>query len=66
MVSKLGAEREKDVKFAASLLEGCLVDLDLLLERAARLPASSERVKAWIVAVWRLYTPRIAITSGHC
>lgn len=44
VVSKLAAGREKDIVFAASLLDAELVGLDTLLARAAQLPRSSARV----------------------
>jgi hypothetical protein len=53
VVSKLAAGRDKDVVFAASLLEARLVNLDVLIERAAKLSTSGERVTAWLTAYRR-------------
>jgi hypothetical protein len=50
VVSKLAAGREKDMTFAASLLDARLVHIDELLERAAMLPGSGPRVTAWLRA----------------
>jgi hypothetical protein len=50
VVSKLAAGREKDIAFAASLLDAGLVNLSIVLERAAVLPASAKRVTAWLRA----------------
>ncbi|MGJ6127146.1 DUF6036 family nucleotidyltransferase [Mycolicibacterium sp. Y3] len=58
VVSKLAAGRGKDVVFAAALLDAGLVKLEVLTERAARLPASGDRVAAWLVA----YRRRLAVT----
>lgn len=55
VVSKLAAGREKDAVFATSLLDARLVHLDVLLERAARLPHSSERVIAWLIGYQRKF-----------
>ena len=53
VVSKLAAGREKDITFAASLLDARLVNIDVLLARAAMLPASGRRVTAWLHAYER-------------
>ncbi len=50
VLSKLAAGRGKDVVFAAALLDAGLVNLEVLVERAAGLPASGDRVGAWLVA----------------
>jgi hypothetical protein len=53
VVSKLAVGREKDIAFAASLLDARLVDVSTLLERAGLLPACGERVIAWLHAYQR-------------
>jgi Nucleotidyltransferase of unknown function (DUF6036) len=53
VASKLAAGREKDMAFAASLLDARLVNVSVLLERAAALPAGAERVIAWLRAYQR-------------
>lgn len=53
VVSKLAAGREKDIAFAATLLNARLVHIDVLLTRAAMLPASGQRVAAWLLAYQR-------------
>lgn len=53
VVSKLAAGREKDIGFAASLLNARLVDIEVLLTRAAMLPISGHRVTAWLLAYRR-------------
>lgn len=53
VVSKLVAGREKDITFAASLLGAGLLQVDVLLTRAAMLPASGGRVIAWLRAYQR-------------
>lgn len=53
VVSKLAAGREKDITFAASLLDARLVQVDVLLTRAAMLPVSGRRVVAWLHAYQR-------------
>lgn len=58
VVSKLAAGRGKDVVFAAALLDAGLVELEVLIARAARLPASGDRVAAWLVA----YRRRLVVT----
>jgi len=54
VVTKLAAGREKDLEFAASLLDCGLVHLDVLVKRAALLPRSSSRVTGWLKAYQRL------------
>lgn len=54
VVSKLAARREKDFEFAGSLLDANLVNIDVLLKRAASLPTSSARVIAWLQGYQRL------------
>lgn len=54
VASKLAAGRPKDVEFAASLLDAHLVNIDVLLKRAAALPTSSARVIAWLQGYQRL------------
>lgn len=53
VVSKLAAGREKDIAFAATLLDASLVDFEVLLERAEGLPKSSERVSNWLTSFRR-------------
>ncbi len=48
VLSKLAAGRDKDIVFAASLLDAHLVDLDILLDRAETLPRSGPRVLSWL------------------
>lgn len=53
VVSKLAAGPEKDIAFAASLLDARLVHIDILLMRAAMLPVSGRRVTSWLRAYQR-------------
>jgi hypothetical protein len=53
VVSKLAAGREKDITFAASLLDAGLVQVDVFLTRAAMLPVSGRRVTSWLRAYQR-------------
>lgn len=57
--AKLAAFREKDKAFAMALLDAGLVDLGLLLERAATLevPLVSRNVSSWLLAWGRKYQP---------
>jgi hypothetical protein len=55
VVTKLAAGRDKDLEFAASLLDSGLVHLDLLFERAALLPKSSRSVTNWLKAYQRRF-----------
>lgn len=48
VLSKLAAGRNKDIVFAASLLDAHLVDLHVLLDRAEALPRSGPRVLSWL------------------
>lgn len=58
--AKLAAFREKDKAFAMALLDAGLVDLDVLLARAATLevPLVSRNVVSWLLAWRRKYQPK--------
>lgn len=53
VLSKLAAGREKDVEFAAALLDAELVSLDLLDSRCSHLPRSGTKVRSWLEAYRR-------------
>ncbi len=53
VASKLAAGREKDISFATSLLDARLVNINVLLERAALLPVNAKGVLAWLRAYQR-------------
>ncbi|WP_221630689.1 DUF6036 family nucleotidyltransferase [Humibacillus xanthopallidus] len=63
--AKLAAFREKDKRFSMALLDAGIVDLDVLLARAATLevPLVSRNVTSWLLAWGRKYQPRGTSTS---
>ena len=54
VIAKLAAYREKDLSFAAALLDAGLIDLATLLDRAATIPPIyGMRVRNWLFAYQR-------------
>lgn len=65
VASKLAAGREKDHTFCSALLDAELVDIDILRDRAARLPTDRvARAQSWIDTYVRRH-PRYPMTKSQ-
>ena len=65
--AKLAAFREKDKAFAMALLDAGLVDLDVLISRAATLevPLVRRNVTSWLLAWGRKYRPKGPLANSR-